>query len=115
MNNKIEACRQCPVQCKLEERSEQIILESKDDPDISNDEIRNRISVMSQLGGRLNCPSSEIARLRKKTAVAIDPDIQNPTYFGRTYDAREGEQYPHYQEPRRTWTQYTWKKSTHRD
>ncbi len=79
MNPKIETCRQCLVQCKPEERSIEIVsFATNTDPTPTSQEIRGRVSKMSQEASRIGCPSSEIDRIRRETFEQTDPRLVHP-------------------------------------
>jgi hypothetical protein len=75
MNNRLEECRQCPVQCRLEEKADDIV-QDVDLQRMSDADIKYKVSLMSQKGRRLGCPDAEINRLRRDTLFRIRPTLK---------------------------------------
>ena len=72
MNNRLEACRECPTQCILEDRTEELIeLFNSDGLDLT--EIKDKVGKISQKARKMNCPSSEIERVRRYAYSQIAP------------------------------------------
>lgn len=86
MNSKIETCVQCPVQCRLEYRSVEIVsFVTNIDPTPTSQEIRGQVSKMSQEANRIGCPESEIARLRRETLEQINPKLVREIEYVRSF------------------------------
>jgi hypothetical protein len=72
MNSKIEACRECPTQCIIEDRTAKLIeLFNSDGMDLA--EIKDKVGKISQKARTIKCPSSEIERIRRYTYRQIAP------------------------------------------
>jgi len=87
MNNKYEACRNCPIQCMLENGAKKIVDQTVETvlTEMSEGEtlkqalskkgkqVRAELSVLSQQANASGCPSSEINRVRGNALGAISP------------------------------------------
>jgi hypothetical protein len=64
VNNKIEACRECPVQCELEDGA-RLIIDAVLGREVLGEKAAFRVSVLSQKAVGLSCPQSEVQRIRR--------------------------------------------------
>lgn len=69
MNPRLEVCRNCPSQCWMQKEADKIVRVFKQSND--SGQLASQISIVSGRGrNELNCPSSEIRRVREDIAIA---------------------------------------------
>lgn len=84
MNPKLEACRNCSSQCWLQREAVRIVDVFRDNG--NSDQLASQISTISGRGkNELNCPSSEIRRVREDIAKATKDNKAKRMAFHANY------------------------------